>query len=250
LFEERPKLSSQHKLAKPVEIPSALEIESRLRNTQATVFDLSAQMEGLQQARELCKASDPNITIEILNDFSRRETALDHQIKDLMELERAQKVHLNDARHHEWRARKAKRKAEVQSEHAKADSLYAESAQLWNALKKNLTEMRALHLRGVNFNQTSDPSVGYVELAETRIRHTEAGGDRRYAARPRPLWEELSKIPGVYPGESASAINLPSTLPLEEPAPKPLSLESSSTAPVPRGPGSAVRTVHRTSSEA
>lgn len=230
-----------------VELPSAAEIEKRLRETQDKHLGLLGRRDALLQERELRKKSDPNITAEVIAEFNRRQAALDQEIADTAELKTAQKHQLNEARDREWIARKQKRKAALEADGKADDALYEEANTLLHALQKNLCKQRTRHIAYENFNSTSDSRVGYLDFPEFRIRHRAPGPGGIGGYGPRPLWVELPRIPMVYPGDGVLTIEIDKNLPAEVPPPKPLALDDEPPPPAALngGRGSAFMHVHR-----
>ena len=188
-----------------------------LRDAEANkLTTLAERVEALRQERELRKKSDPDVTTKILADFDEREHSLLGEIGRTEEIVAALTMQLDEALDQEWLARKKKRLEELQREHGtESDADYAECKELLKKLFANLSRQHGRQLAAESFNTSSDDRVGYVMLAEYRIRHSAPGG--LYLS---PLWKELPRMPPVFPGDDYFELDPPKTSVVEEISPR------------------------------
>ncbi len=222
---------------------SSAEIGKRAEAQRSRLSQLSSRKLAVQQERELRKKSDPNITPEIISDFNRREAEIDKEITDTRESVDALETQLHLAGDREWVAVMKKWKSELEADGPRIEKLYDELDAIQKRWGEILCELKTADVERRQFDRTTDERVGYVALPEHKIRHLPkglAGNGRPYA--PRPIWDEIARIPSVFPGDGYIEIVIGAV----RDAPR----KPNATASAPRvaatGPGSAAVTVHRT----
>lgn len=220
---------------------SSAEIGKRAEVQRSRLSVLSDRKLAVQQERELRKKSDPNITPEIISDFNRREAEIDKEITDTRESVDALETQLHLAGDREWVAVMTKWKSELEADEPRLEKLYDELDAIQKQWGKILCELMTADVERRQFSRATDERVGYVAFPEHKVRHLPkglAGNEKAYT--PRPIWDEIVRIPSVFPGDGYIDIVVGAV----RDAPR----KPNAPAYAPRfaatGPGSAAITVH------
>src|ERR1700728_3430328 len=154
---------------------TATYVKKQLDDVLASLPGLRERLGVIRQERELRKKSDPDLTDAVLADFDRREYDAEKAINRADERAAGLLVQYHNAGDREWEERARKSKPEVEKLAGPyADTLYKAAHDQILALGKTLTELRRVNAAVASLNKTAGSRVGFVEVPEHRIRHSNA----------------------------------------------------------------------------